>query len=105
MINAIVRSPGSFFDITPSGLLTNKFSNDLGIIDNVLIMAMIDAFEGPINLLSAIINICQIDVFILIPAGVVLFFSLALFLYSRPVIIGTKQLDLQNKSPIFHFFS
>lgn len=105
MINAIVRSPGSFFDVTPSGLLTNKFSNDLGIIDNVLIMAMIDGFEGPLVLLSAIVNICQIDVFILIPATIVLILALALFFYSRPVIIGSKQLDLQNKSPIFHTFS
>ena len=105
MINAIVRSPGSFFDITPSGLLTNKFSNDLGIIDNILILAMIDGLEGPISLLSAIVNICQIDLFILIPASVVLLLALALFFYSRPVIIGSKQLDLQNKSPIYHFFS
>jgi len=105
MINAIVRSPGSFFDKTPSGMLTNKFSNDLGIIDNILILAMIDGFIGPITLLTAIVNICQIDVFILIPASVVLILALALFFYSRPVIIGAKQLDLQNKSPIYHFFS
>lgn len=44
MINAIVRSPGSFFDTTPSGILTNKFSNDLGVIDNGLILMMIDGF-------------------------------------------------------------
>jgi ATP-binding cassette subfamily C (CFTR/MRP) protein 4 len=44
MVNGIVRSPGAFFDVTPSGVLINKFSNDLGILDNALPMALIDAF-------------------------------------------------------------
>lgn len=43
MIKAIVRCPGKFFDTTPSGTLVNKFSNDIGIIDNVLFFGMIDA--------------------------------------------------------------
>jgi len=42
MINGIVRSPCDFFDSTPSGRLTNKFSNDLGILDNTLAFAMCD---------------------------------------------------------------
>ena len=42
MIEAVVRSPASFFDDTPSGVLTNKFSNDLGIIENTLIFSFID---------------------------------------------------------------
>ena len=42
MIEAIVRSPGSFFDSTPSGILVNKFSNDLGVIENYLIFAFVD---------------------------------------------------------------
>ena len=43
MVQAIVRCPGKFFDKTPSGNLVNKFSNDIGIIDNVLFFGMIDA--------------------------------------------------------------
>lgn len=44
MINGIVRSPAEFFDVTPSGTLINKFSNDLGILDNGLAYAIIDMF-------------------------------------------------------------
>ena len=43
MIQAIVRSPSKFFDKTPSGTLINKFSNDLGIIDNTMVFGLIDA--------------------------------------------------------------
>ena len=41
MIRSIVRSPSSFFDLTPSGVLMNKLSNDLGTIDNNLYYALI----------------------------------------------------------------
>jgi ATP-binding cassette, subfamily C (CFTR/MRP), member 4 len=42
MVEAIVRSPARFFDITPSGTLANKFSTDLGVIDNALVLGFID---------------------------------------------------------------
>jgi ATP-binding cassette subfamily C (CFTR/MRP) protein 4 len=33
MLNSILRSPASYFDSTSSGVLINKFSNDLGVLD------------------------------------------------------------------------
>jgi hypothetical protein len=42
MIHGLVRSPSTFFDITPTGRLINKFSNDLGILDNTLIFVFTD---------------------------------------------------------------
>lgn len=41
MVNRIVRSPASFFDRIPAGVLTYKFSSDLGILDNSLAFALI----------------------------------------------------------------
>jgi ATP-binding cassette, subfamily C (CFTR/MRP), member 4 len=105
MVNGIVRSPGSFFDITPSGVLINKFSNDLGILDNSLALAMIDTFEGPTSIVVAMVNICQIYPYFIPSAIVILFLGILFFLYARPVIIQCKQLDLRNKNPIFHSYS
>lgn len=104
MIEGIVRSPGSFFDSTPSGVLINKFSNDLGVIDKNLIFSLIDTLEGPSIIIVAIINICQINIYFLIPASIIFIISLLFFKYARPVISACKQLDLQNKNPIFHFY-
>jgi hypothetical protein len=42
MVNGIVRSPAAFFDSVPSGILMNKFSNDLNILDNSMVVYMID---------------------------------------------------------------
>ena len=105
MINGIVRSPGSFFDTTPSGMLINKFSNDLGILDNSLSSSMIDMFEGPALSLVALVNICQIDLFFIPPTIVILICVFLFFSYARPAIIQCRQKDLKNKSPIFHFYS
>lgn len=104
MIEAIVRSPGSLFDSTPSGVLISKFSNDLGVIDNNLIFALIDALEGPTMIVVALVNICQINIYFLIPAAILFTIAIFFFNYSRPVISGCKQLDLQNKNPIFQFY-
>lgn len=83
MIKAIVRSPGSFFDYTPSGVLVNKFSNDLGIIDKYLNSCFVDALEGPAVILAAVINICQINIFFLIPASVLFVIAILFMVYAR----------------------
>jgi ATP-binding cassette subfamily C (CFTR/MRP) protein 1 len=42
MIHGLVRCPSSYFDTTPTGRLVNKFSNDLGILDNTLSFVFVD---------------------------------------------------------------
>jgi ATP-binding cassette subfamily C (CFTR/MRP) protein 4 len=42
MIHGLVRCPSSYFDVTPTGRLVNKFSNDLGILDNTLVFVLVD---------------------------------------------------------------
>jgi len=105
MINGIVRSPASFFDTTPSGMIINKFSNDLGILDNSLSSSMSEMFEGPASSLVALVNICILDVFIIPPTIVIVICVFLFFAYARPAIIQCKQRDLKNKSPIFNFYS
>lgn len=105
MITGIVRSPGSFFDTTPSGMLINKFSNDLSILDNSLATTIVDMFEGPALTIVAIVNICQINLFFIPPAVVIIILVLLFFRYASPVLIQCKQRDLKNKSPIFRFYS
>ena len=105
MIDSIIRCPGRFFDIHPSGILINKFSTDLGIIDNNLIFGLYEAVEGPFMIVVALINLCEINLFFIIPTVIIAAIVVVFFLYSKPAILACKQLDLQNKSPIYHFQS
>ena len=105
MVNGIVRSPGTFFDVTPSGTLINKFSNDLGILDNSLGFAIMDMLEGLIYAVIAMVNICQFYLYFIPVAVVILIFAFLFYLYARAVVVQCKHIDLNNKDPIFHSFS
>ena len=105
MINSIVRSPSSFFDTNPSGILINKLSNDLGTIDNNLFYSLTEAIEGPISAFIAIINISFINLKFLAPSLVIMGVAFWFFNYSRPAYIKCKQLFLQSKNIMIHFFN
>ena len=102
MIHGIVRSPSYFFDITPSGRLTNKFSNDLGILDNMLAFILTDSLEGPIISIILLANVFQINLYF-IPLGLInIVFIVGYFMYCKGIIVNCKQLDLNTKSPVFN---
>ena len=102
MIHGLVRSPCSYFDITPSGRLNNKFSNDLGIMDNLLAFFLLDSIEGIITCLILIANVFSINFYFLIPGILNIIFVVGFYLYCKKAIILIKQLDLRLKSPVFN---
>ena len=105
MIYSLVRSHSYYFDVTPVGRLTNKFSNDLGILDNSFIFILQNALEGPVLTIVLIINVFQINPYFII-AGITGTVGLILWLLlMKPVIIASKQLDLKMKSPVFNKLS
>ena len=101
MIKGLVRSPSSYFDVTPTGRLTNKFSNDLGILDTLLGFIAIDVLEGPIFIVASMVNIFIIDLFFMIPGMINLVCLIVFFLLCNQVIINSKKLDLRMKNPVF----
>ena len=98
----MVRSPTSYFDVTPSGQLISRFSNDLGILDTALGFIFIDVMEGPFISIVMAINIFSIDPFFIIPGSINIVFIIAFFLYCKNTIVESKQLDLRVKSPMFN---
>jgi ABC-type multidrug transport system fused ATPase/permease subunit len=96
MIHGLVRSPSYYFDITPTGRLNNKFSNDLGILDNMLSFVLTDAVEGPIVSIVLLANVFSINLYFIIV------FIIFFFIYCKRAIVDMKQLDLRLKSPVFN---
>jgi hypothetical protein len=86
MLNSVLRSPASFFDSTPSGVLINKFSNDLGLLDKKLPVTLFYNFEGPCSVIIALVNICQIYPYFIPAAVVIMVISVFFFFYARPAI-------------------
>ena len=104
MVDAVLHSPASFFDTTPSGVLINKFSNDLGLIDYFFFFPLNFSVAGPITVAISLLYISVISIYFLIPSVLAVIGSLLFFNYSRPAIIKCKELDLQTKNALFSFF-
>ena len=87
MIHGLVGSPSAFFDVTPAGQLTNKFSNDLGILDNSLGFCFVDLVEGIVLCLTIFVNAFSIDLFFIIPGVLCFVFLIAFFFFCKQAII------------------
>ena len=105
MVESVVRAPSLFFDTHHSGSILNRFSNDIGLMDSLLILTLIDFFDLSLAFFSSVIVSGSINFWFFLPGGVALFLLYKFFVISKPVILGLKRLDLQHKSPIFGFFS
>ena len=90
MVDAVLHCPAGYFDTTPSGILINKFSNDLGIIDYTLFFPLNFTVVGPIAVLIAVGNIIQINHYFAIPSALILIISVVFHKYSRTVILKCK---------------
>lgn len=105
MTEALVRAPCLFFDTHNSGAILNRFSNDIGLMDSLLIMTLVDFFDLGLYFFAAIIISGTINYWFFIPGAIAMFFLVKGVQIAKPVILGLKKLDLQNKSPIFSHFS
>ncbi|KAJ8733841.1 hypothetical protein PYW07_014392 [Mythimna separata] len=101
MFESISRSPMSFFHTNPSGRILNRFSKDMGAVDELLPQAMIDCFQIILNLLGVVIVILMTDITLLIPITA----AMVIFYIFRVIYIRTtgavKRLEGITRSPVF----
>lgn len=105
MSESIVRAPTVFFDTHQTGVILNRFSNDLALMDNLLVFTLVDFLDIVIGFFVAIIVAGAINPWYFLVVSVACCILFSLFYIGKPVILGLKKFDLQNKSPIFSFFS
>ncbi|XP_026324008.1 probable multidrug resistance-associated protein lethal(2)03659 isoform X4 [Hyposmocoma kahamanoa] len=84
MFECVSQSPMSFFHINPSGRILNRFSKDMGSVDELLPQAMIDCFQILLNLIGVSAVILLSDVALLIPtAAAMMIFYILRVIYIR----------------------
>ncbi|CAF4915112.1 unnamed protein product [Pieris macdunnoughi] len=101
MFECISLSPMSFFHANPSGRILNRFSKDMGSVDELLPQAMLDCFQIMLNLVGVIFVILVTEVTLLIPIAT----ALIIFYIFRLIYIRTtgaiKRLEGITRSPVF----
>ncbi|WWD18144.1 hypothetical protein CI109_102593 [Kwoniella shandongensis] len=101
---ALMRSPLSFFELTPTGRILNLFSRDIFVIDEVLISTFTGLFRTGTSVLGVIVVIAfgaPAVLLLFIPLGFVYTWVMRFYLASSREL---KRLDSISRSPIFSFF-
>ncbi|CAG9854733.1 unnamed protein product [Phyllotreta striolata] len=101
----IVNSPMRFFNTNPSGRILNRFSKDIGALDETLPMCMLDTIQIGLYVASISVVIGSLTVWIMIPTLVIA----VLFYLMKVVFVHTtrdiKRIESVTRSPIFTHLS
>ncbi|XP_037922789.1 multidrug resistance-associated protein 4-like [Hermetia illucens] len=101
MFSSLIRVPMRFFDTNPSGRILNRFSKDMGAVDELLPKSILDATQIILNMVGAIIVTTTVQ-----PIFLALVFVLVIiFWFIQKVYLRTsknlKRLDGITRSPVF----
>ncbi|XP_062560530.1 ATP-binding cassette sub-family C member 4-like [Armigeres subalbatus] len=101
MFKGVVSTSMRFYDTNPSGRILNRFSKDMGAVDELLPKAILDATQILLNMSGTIIVTVIVNPMFLIPLAVLG----VLFIFLRKIYLKTskniKRLEGITRSPVF----
>ncbi|KAK4317272.1 hypothetical protein Pmani_011632 [Petrolisthes manimaculis] len=105
MFRTVIRVPIQFFDLHPVGQMLNRFTKDLGQIDEMLPVTVFDVISIFLHFVGIIGVISYINVWVLLPTVLlgVIFVSLRRFYLSTARDV--KRLEGITRSPVFSHLS
>jgi len=101
MIEKIVKSPTEFFDINPVGRILNRFTNDLGILDRLLLQSMFDVLEGFVYFTGIFITLWIANPIILAPGVIIVILYYLVLRWTTKSVKVLRGLELVTRSPIY----
>ncbi|XP_034942593.1 probable multidrug resistance-associated protein lethal(2)03659 [Chelonus insularis] len=98
---ALIRTSMRFFDTNSSGRILNRFSKDIGAIDEQLPKALLDSGQIIALMVASLIIVCVVNPFFLIAILIIVF----IFYWLRKIYLKTsknvKRLEGMMRSPVF----
>ncbi|KAG8819292.1 hypothetical protein FRC19_009973 [Serendipita sp. 401] len=104
VLQALLRSPLSFFEQTPSGRILNVFSRDVYVLDQVLARVISGALRTGSSVLGTVVVVCvnfPLFTLALVPLG---WFYRRIMIYYLATSRELKRLDSTTRAPIFTWF-
>ncbi|KAJ8920723.1 hypothetical protein NQ315_004862 [Exocentrus adspersus] len=101
MLKSVVNTNMSFFYINPSGRILNRFSKDIGLIDEVLPVTILDAFQVLFNVISITALVAIVNPWMLIPTFVIF----VIFYWIKKIYLASsqnlKRIEASARSPVY----
>ncbi|KAK9869800.1 hypothetical protein WA026_003532 [Henosepilachna vigintioctopunctata] len=105
MFTRVINATMHFFNANPSGRILNRFSKDIGAIDELVPTAIIDTIQVALGVFSTIAVIAYVNIWVLIPTSIILFW----FYILRVIFLSTsrniKRMEGATRSPVFSHIS
>ncbi|XP_043284228.1 ATP-binding cassette subfamily C member 4-like isoform X2 [Venturia canescens] len=99
--DSLIKTTMRFFDTNPSGRILNRFSKDLGALDELLPKATLDAGQIIMVMVGTLVVVCVVNPIFIIPIVVIAF----IFYWIRKFYLKTskniKRLEGMTRSPVF----
>lgn len=97
----LMRVPISFFDNNPTGRILNRFTKDLGYIDELLSLALYDLNLIVTQIIGSVILVSFANYFLIFPAIIMLILILIVRWGFLKTSRDIRRFEALNRSPIF----
>ncbi|XP_027249742.1 multidrug resistance-associated protein 4 isoform X3 [Cricetulus griseus] len=105
MFESILKAPVLFFDRNPIGRILNRFSKDIGHMDDLLPLTFLDFIQTLLLVVSVIAVAAAVIPWIIIPLVPLAIIFLVLRRYFLETSRDVKRLESTTRSPVFSHLS
>ncbi|KAJ9591425.1 hypothetical protein L9F63_002031, partial [Diploptera punctata] len=101
MFSCIIRTKMAFFNKYPSGQILNRFSKDMGSVDESLPMTLLDCIQIGLSVMGVVLLVAIVNLWLLIPTVFMFVMFYLLRMYYLSTSRSLKRLDGITRSPVF----
>ncbi|XP_008188570.1 multidrug resistance-associated protein 4 isoform X1 [Acyrthosiphon pisum] len=101
MFTALIRAKINFFNTNLSGSILNRFSKDLGAIDDMLPQTLNDCLRHGLNCMAVLIIVMYINIYLILPTIVLAFTFYKITAFYLSLSRSVKRLEGITRSPVF----
>ncbi|XP_060078897.1 ATP-binding cassette sub-family C member 10-like [Ylistrum balloti] len=105
LLNTILKAPMSFYDVTPVGRILNRFSSDMGTIDDSISHMVMVVLSQVFEVVGTIAMVCYgmpWFIVLLLPLGTIYYRLQERYRHTSREV---RRISSLNRSPIFSHFS
>ncbi|KAK6644533.1 hypothetical protein RUM43_000800 [Polyplax serrata] len=101
MFTNIICAPMRFFHTNPSGRILNRFSKDIGAVDELLPATMIDCYQIFMALFGIVLVVAIVSPVLLVPTCIIGIFFYFIRIFYVKTSRAIKRLEAVTRSPVF----